>query len=118
MEPSEVQRAVEAARSAASAWDLRVDDAAVVHNSNRITVRLIPCDVLARVAPLAYQAADDDLEVVLARRLAETGSPVAELEPRVEPSVYVRDGFAVTLWTYYEPLAPSHIGPPEYVDAL
>ena len=55
MEPREVQRAVEAARSAASALGLRVDDAVVVHNSNRIAVRLSPCDVLARVAPLAYQ---------------------------------------------------------------
>ena len=118
MEPREVQRAVEAARSAASAWGLRVDDAVVVHNSNRIAVRLTPCDVLARVAPLAYQSADDDLEVVVARRLAETGSPVAELEPRVEPGVHVRDGFAVTLWTYYEPLAPSSIGPAEYASAM
>jgi hypothetical protein len=118
MEPSEVQRAVEAGRSAAAALGLRVDDAVVVHNSNRITVRLTPCDVLARVAPLAYQTADDDLEVVVARRLAETGSPVAELEPRVEPGVYVRDGFAVTLWTYYEPLASSDIGPAEYANAL
>jgi hypothetical protein len=117
MEPSELQRAVEAGRSAASAWGLRVDDAVVVHNSNRIAVRLTPCDVLARVAPVEYQTADDDLEVVVARRLAETGSPVAELEPRVEPGVYVRDGFAVTLWIYYEPLA-SDIGPAEYANAL
>ena len=118
MEPSEVQRAVEAGRSAASAWGLRVDDSVVVHNSNRIAVRLTPCEVLARVAPLADQTADDDLEVVVARRLAETGSPVAELEPRVEPGVSVRDGFAITLWTYYEPLASSDIGPAEYANAL
>ena len=52
MEPSEVQRAVDAGTAAASALVLRVDDAAVVHDSNRIVVRLIPCDVLARVAPL------------------------------------------------------------------
>ena len=118
MEPSEVQRAAEAGRSVASAWGLRVDDAVVVHNSNRIAVRLNPCDVLARVAPLAYQTADDDLEVVVARCLAETGSPVAELEPRVEPGVFVRDGFAVTLWTYYESLASPGIGPAEYANAL
>jgi Ser/Thr protein kinase RdoA (MazF antagonist) len=118
MEPSELQRAVEAGRSEASAWGLRVDDAAVVHNSNRIAVRLTPCDVLVRVAPLAYQTADDDLEVVVAQRLAETGSPVAELDPRVEPGVQVRGGFAVTLWTYYEPLAPSDIGPAEYANAV
>jgi hypothetical protein len=80
MEPPEIQRAVEAGRSAASALGLRVDDAVVVHNSNRIAVRLSPCDVLARVAPLAYQAADDDLEAV-ARRVAETDSPVAEVDP-------------------------------------
>ena len=116
MEPSEVQRAVEAARSTASAWGLRVDDAAVVHNSNRIAVRLTPCGVLARVAPLEYQTVDDDLEVVVARRLAEAGSPVAEPEPRVEPSVHARDGFAVTLWTYYEPQALSDIGPAEYAN--
>ena len=44
------------------------------------------------------------LEVELATRLTDVGSPVAALEPRVEPLVYERDGFAVTLWTYYEPL--------------
>jgi hypothetical protein len=118
MEPSEVQRAVEAGRSAASALGLRVDAAVVVHNSNRIAVRLSPCDVLARVAPLEYQGVDDDLEVVVARRIVESGSPVAELDPRVEPRVYAHDGFAVTLWTYYEPRAPSDIGPAEYANAL
>src|SRR5260221_8675285 len=56
MEPSEVQRALEAGRSTASALGLRVDDGVVVHNSNRIAVRLTPCDVLARVAPLAHRA--------------------------------------------------------------
>src|SRR5438445_1279883 len=118
MEPSQLQRAVAAGSSAASACGLRVDDAAVIHNSNRIAVHLTPCDVLARVAPLAFQAADDDLEVVVARRLAEVGSPVAELDPRVEPGVHVHDGFAVTLWTYYEPLASPAIGPAEYANAL
>jgi hypothetical protein len=117
MEPSEVQRAVEAGISSASALGLRVDDAAVVHNSNRIAVRLTPCDVLARVAPLKYQTGAE-FEVEVAHHLAETGSPVAELEPRVEPRVYVRDGFAITLWTYYEPVASSDIAPAEYAQAL
>src|SRR6266852_1094883 len=99
MEPSEVQRALEAGRSTASALGLRVDDGVVVHNSNRIAVRLTPCDVLARVAPLAHQAGAE-FEVEVGRRLAEAGCPVEELEPRVEPRVYVRDGFAITLWTY------------------
>jgi len=117
MEPSEVQRAIEAGRSAASTLGLRVEDAVVVNNSNRIAVRLTPCDVLARVAPLSHQT-HAELEVEVARRLAETDGPVAALEPRVEPSVYVRDGFVVTLWTYYSPVSPQEVAPAEYAQAL
>jgi hypothetical protein len=118
MEPREVRRAVDAAKSVASGLGLRVDDAIVVHNSNRIAVRLSPCDVLARVAPLAYQTVDDDLELMVAYGLAEVDGPVAEPDPRVEPRVYARDDFAVTLWTYYEPAIAPDIGPAEYANAL
>jgi hypothetical protein len=119
METSQVGSAVRAALSSASALDLRVDDAVVLHNSNRIAVRLLPCDVLARVAHVAHQlGVKAEFEVEVARRLAETDSPVAELEPRVEPRVYVRDGFAVTLWTYYEPVSPRDVAPAEYAQAL
>ena len=105
MQASEVPRAVAAAMSIASALDLTVDDAIVLHDSNKLALRLLPCDVLARVAPVAQQVAQ--FEVELAQRLAETESPVAALEPRVEPRVYERDGFVVTLWTYYEPADAS-----------
>ena len=116
MEASEARRAVEADGSTASALGLRVEDAVVIHNSDRIALRLIPCDVLARVAPSAHQAGSE-FEVELARRLAATGGPVAELEPRVECRVHLRDGFAISLWTYYEP-AGSGIAPAEYAGAL
>ena len=117
MEPSEVQRAIEAAKSTASALGLSAGDGVVVHNSNRIAVRLTPCDVLARVAPLAYQAGAE-FEVEVGRRLAEAGCPVEKSEPRVEPRVYVRDGFAITLWTYYEAMPSEDIAPAEYAQAL
>ena len=58
------------------------------------------------------------LEVDLAQRLTETESPVAALEPRVEPRVYERDGFVVTLWTYYEPLSLRAVSPADYANAL
>jgi hypothetical protein len=116
MQPAEAQRALAAAMSAASALGLIVDDAIVVHDSNRLAVRLLPCDVLARVAPAAHQTAQ--FEVELAQRLAETESPVAALEPRVEPRVYERDGFAVTLWTYYNPMTPREVSPANYANAL
>jgi Ser/Thr protein kinase RdoA (MazF antagonist) len=103
--------------STASVLGLLVDDAVVVHDSNRITVRLLPCDVLARVAYEAQQAGAR-FEVEAASRLAQTGSPVAEPEPRVEPRVYVRGGFAVTLWKYYEPVPSHDIAPSEYAQVL
>jgi Ser/Thr protein kinase RdoA (MazF antagonist) len=102
--------------STASALGLKSTDAIVLHDSNRLALRLLPCDVLARVAPVAHQAAQ--FEVDLAQRLTETESPVAALEPRVEPRVYEHDGFVVTLWTYYEPLTPRDVSPADYANAL
>ncbi|MFJ4980223.1 phosphotransferase enzyme family protein [Streptomyces coeruleorubidus] len=116
MQASEVPRAVAAAMSTASSLGLTADDAIVLHDSNKLTARLLPCDVLARVAPVADQVAR--FEVELAQRLAESGCPVAALEPRVEPRVHERDGFVVTLWTYYEPVAPREVPPADYAHAL
>ncbi|MEU4607349.1 aminoglycoside phosphotransferase family protein [Kribbella sp. NPDC023972] len=116
MQAAEAQRAVAAARSIASSLELPVDDAIVLNDSNKLTLRLLPCDVLARVAPVAQQVALFEIE--LARRLAESGSPVAALEPRVDPRVYERDGFVVTLWTYYEPVTTEAVSPADYADAL
>ena len=112
---SEVSRAVTAARSIASSLALRVDDSIVLHNSNKLTLRLRPCDVVARVAPVAQQALE--FEIAIARRLAESESPVAALDPRVEPRVHLRDGFAVTLWTYYQPVG-TPVPAADYADAL
>ena len=115
MEPPDVARAIDAAISIAVALDLPADDATVLQNSNKLALRLLPCDVFARVAPVGHEHAP--FEVELAQRLAETESPVAALEPRVEPRGYQRDGFEVTLWTYYEPATPE-ISPAAYADAL
>jgi hypothetical protein len=43
---------------------------------------------------------------------------VAALEPRVGPLAYERDGFVVTLWTYYEPATPGEVSPANYASAL
>ncbi|MFJ5998941.1 phosphotransferase enzyme family protein [Streptomyces sp. NPDC092370] len=116
MQVPEARRAVAVALSIASSLDLTVDDAVVLHDSNKLTLRLLPCDVVARVAPVAQQVAQ--FEVELARRLAETGCPVAALAPRVEPRVHERDGFVVTLWTYYEPVTAGEVSPADYAGAL
>ena len=112
---ADVTRAIAAATSVATSLDLPADDAIVLHNSNRLTLRLTPCDVLARVAPVQHDAAQ--LEVELAQRLAKVGCPVGPLEPRADPLVYRRDGFGVTLWVYCEPVTP-HTSPVDYARAL
>ena len=102
--------------SIVSALGLPVDDVIVLHDSNALTARLLPCDIVARVAPLAHQAAQFEIEV--ARRLAGTQSPVAALDPRAKPRVYERDGFVVTLWAYYQPAPPREVSPAGYANAL
>lgn len=42
---------------------------------------------------------------------------MAALAPGVEPQVHERDGFVVTLWTYYEP-APRQVSSADYAAAL
>ena len=116
MEPSELGRAVAAGRATAAELGLRADDAVVVNDSDRVVLRLLPCDVLVRVAPPRLLA-DSEIEVEAARLLADAGAPVAELDPRAEPRVYVRGGFAVSLWSYYEPVGPE-IAPADYADVL
>lgn len=116
MQASEVPRAMAAAMSIVSSLGLTADDAIVLHDSNKLTLRLLPCDVLARVAPVAHQVAQ--FEIDLAQRLAESGCPVAALDPRVEPRVHERDGYEVTLWTYYEPVTHREVSPADYADAL
>ncbi|HEX3492480.1 MAG TPA: aminoglycoside phosphotransferase family protein, partial [Streptosporangiaceae bacterium] len=116
MQPSEIQRALAAVGSIASALGLAVDEMIVLHDSNKVTVRLLPCDTVARVAPAAHQVAE--FEIGLARRLAETQSPVAALDPRAGPRAYARDGFVVTLWTYYEPAMSGRIPAAGYANVL
>jgi hypothetical protein len=115
MKKSDVARAIRAATSVASSLDLPADDAIVLHNSNKLALRLTPCDVLARVTHVGQGAAQLELERAL--RLAEVGCPVGALEPRLDPTVYTRGGFAVTLWTFYEPV-PTHVSPIDYARAL
>ncbi len=111
-----VSRAKAAATALAGELHLRADDAVVIHNSNKLALRLLPCGVFARVALAGQEVAA--FEVELALQLAGTASPVAALEPRVEPRVYQRDGFAMTLWTYYEAVAPEGDLPGAYADVL
>jgi len=117
MEPSELRRAVAAAISTASELGLTADAALVLHDSNRVALRVMPCDVLARVAGPAH-AGVAPLEIEIAQRLAELEAPVAAVAPRVGHRVYERDGFWITLWTYYDSVASQGLQPADYAAAL
>ena len=116
MQEAEARSAVVAAMATAAELDLAVDDAVVLSDSNRLVVRLMPCDVVARVALMTHFAsAEREVEVV--RRLADTSAPVGTLASQVDPRVFVRDGFKIAMWTYFEPVRRV-TSPGEYVQAL
>ena len=117
MEPSALRRAVAAAISTASELGLTADTAVVLHDSNRVALRLMPCDLLARVGGPAH-AGVAPLEIEIAQRLAEHEAPVAAVAPHVGHRVYERDGFWITLWTYYDSAASPVLQPAAYADAL
>ncbi|MEU4192161.1 aminoglycoside phosphotransferase family protein [Kribbella sp. NPDC026611] len=112
MEAFEVSRAVATAGAIAASVGVVVEDAVVLHNSNKLALRLVPGGVFARVAPEGEEVAE--FEVQLARELGEIRAPVAR---PWSAEVYRRDGFVVTLWEYYEPVA-SEVEPVEYARAL
>ncbi|MGZ0152890.1 aminoglycoside phosphotransferase family protein [Kribbella sp. WER1] len=121
MQSMQTQRAMAAAISIASALGLEVDDAGVLNDSNRLVVHLTPCDTVARITPENHHAGHQvspEREVDVVRRLAQTDSPVAPLDPRVEPHIVVHDGFKIAFWTYCEPLQSPPIQPADYARAL
>ena len=90
MDVSEVERAVSAAAELASALGLAVDEARIICNSNKLALRLLPCDVFGRVAFVGQE--EFRFEIEIARRLTEQGSPVAGLDARVEPPSMSKTG--------------------------
>jgi len=119
MESNAVSRALTATRSVASDLGLKVEDTIVIQNANRLAVQLAPCGVLARVVATGQRNKEvAAFEIEIARHFEEADSPIAVLDPRVEPLVYSRDGFEVTLWKYYEPLHAGDITPADYGQAL
>ena len=115
MNRTESRRAITAAAALSSELGLVVSEARIVCNSNKLGLRLLPCDSFARVAVSGQEALRFEIEIAL--RLSENGSPVASLDTRVEPRVYERDGFAFTLWRHYDQpgIDPGTLG---YANAL
>jgi hypothetical protein len=116
VDEAETTRAIAAAVAIASDAGLTADDGVVLQNSNKLALRLVPADAFARVSRIGEEIAAFELD--LAQRLAAVGAPIVALEPRAPADVYVHDGFAITLWTYAEPVTPQPHEPAAYAAAL
>lgn len=114
MHPEQAARAVQAALDTASSVGLRVTEAALLNDSNALTLRLLPGDVVARVSPGTVEQAQRELD--LARALAGTGL-VTLPDPRVPARAHARGGFAVSLWTHH-PTTADAITAADYAAAL
>src|SRR5438034_2646997 len=91
MEPTEVLRALAATTSDALELGLSVEDASVIWNSDRLAARLVPCDVLARVAaPVRRNHEFSAFEVEMARQLEGADCPIGVVESRVRVVALVR----------------------------
>ncbi|HVE95205.1 MAG TPA: phosphotransferase [Acidimicrobiales bacterium] len=112
-----VERGTAAALRTAASLGLPAERADVLQDSNRVVVRVVPCDTVARVVE-SSGAGHLEPEIALADRLAHMGAPVAVPEPRVERRVHGEREFAMTFWRHYEPVEPREIEPVRYGTAL
>lgn len=117
MEKTTARRAVAAAISVAVEFDMVPDDAVVLSNSNRLVVRLVPCDVVARVSPQGWFSAAREVEI--ARHLADEAEvTIAGLHPSFEPIIHVCDGFDISMWRYFDAPDSSELQPADYAVSL
>lgn len=116
MHPAAAARARLAATELVRSLGLAVDEVVDLHDSNRLTVRLLPCDLVARIGPV--ELGGSQVEIDRALRLVEAGAPVGPLDPRTPSQVHVRDGVEITLWAYCPPASRPELPPAEYADAL
>lgn len=116
MDPALAERARRAATAIATELGGEVHEVVDLQDSNRLTVRLLPCDTVARIGPTELGGAD--VEVERAARLTEAGAPVGPLDRRFPARVHRRDGFDVTLWTFLPSLPRPAVPALEYAHAL
>lgn len=107
----------EAALATAALMGLSAERAEVLQDSNRVVLRVQPCDTVVRVVESAH-AEHLERELLLASRLERLGAPVAAPDPRVERRVFGDDEFAMTFWRHYEAAGPRAIEPAHYGVAL
>jgi Ser/Thr protein kinase RdoA (MazF antagonist) len=100
-----------------AALGLPAREAVVLHASNTLTVRVLPCDLVVRIAPGAQREALAT-ELERARALLAVGAPVGPPAPGTDPVVHERDGLALTLWEHLPQRDRGSLPPAEFAAAL
>ena len=96
---------------------LPAEEAAVLHASNTLTLRVLPADVVARIAP-RDRAGDLAVELERAAALQAVGAPVGPPDPRLAPTVHLRGEHAITLWEHLPARDREELPPAEFADSL
>lgn len=96
---------------------LPAEEAVVLHASNTLTLRVLPADTVARIAP-RDRAGDLAVELERAEALLAAGAPVGPPDPRLAPTVHVRGEHAITLWEHLPARDRAELPPAEYAAAL
>lgn len=115
MDADDLKRAIDAAVSTASALGLSVANATILQNSNKVALRLTPCDALARVSRAHEPHAT--FELGLAGALLNVDGPVVSPFAGIEPRSYASDRFDISFWTFHESLSKD-LPAETYADAL
>ncbi len=95
-------RAAQAAARLARRLGIGCERPQLLHESQRISIRLYPHDIVARGVGTDDAEALRRLarEVDIARHLAANHAPVVRLDPGVAAGPHIEDGFAFTLWQF------------------
>jgi len=100
-------RAVQAAIQVAHRIGIDCTDAAILHHSQHVSIRVFPSDVVARVRIAKRPETENELrrEIAVARHLVAKGAPAVGLISDLPAGPYFHDGFGLTLWRFVEHVA-------------
>jgi thiamine kinase-like enzyme len=97
-------RAVEATIRLAHRLGIRRVDPVILHESQRVTIRLFPLDVVAKAVSIHDEEARDRLfrEIDIARHLAKSAAPIVGPATELPAGPHVQDDDVLTLWEFVE----------------
>jgi predicted trehalose synthase len=100
-------RAVQSAIRLVHRLGVRHVDPVILHESQRISIRLFPLNVVARIVSIHDQEAASRFsrESEVVRHLAKSAAPIVVPAAELPAGPHIQDDFAVTLWEFVEHVA-------------